>query len=33
MKSLTAKRAGQFAKGNKLEKTIRKNLKGNGYGF
>ena len=31
MKTLTAKLAEQFAKGNELEKTIRENLKGIGY--
>ncbi len=33
MNTLTAKLAAQFAKGNELEKTIRKNLKGIGYEF
>jgi type I restriction enzyme M protein len=33
MNSLTAKLAEQFAKGAELEKTIRENLKGIGYGF
>jgi type I restriction enzyme M protein len=33
MKALTSKLAEQFAKGNELEKTIRENLKGIGYGF
>ena len=33
MKALTSKLAEQFAKGAKLEKTIRKNLKGIGYEF
>jgi len=33
MKALTSKLAGQFAKGNELEKTIRENLKGIGYEF
>ena len=31
--ALTAKLAEQFAKGAELEKTIRDNLKGIGYGF
>ncbi len=33
MKELTARLAEQFAKGAELEKTIRENLKGIGYGF
>jgi type I restriction enzyme M protein len=33
MKALTDKLAEQFAKGRDLEETIRKNLKGIGYGF
>jgi type I restriction-modification system DNA methylase subunit len=33
MNALTAKLAEQFAKGAELEKTIRENLKGIGYGF
>lgn len=33
MNALTAKLAEQFAKGDELEKTIRENLKGIGYGF
>ena len=33
MNALTAKLAGQFAKGSELEKTIRENLKGIGYEF
>jgi len=33
MNALTAKLATQFVKGSELEKTIRKNLKGIGYGF
>ena len=33
MKTLTTKLAEQFAKGAELEKTIRDNLKGIGYGF
>ncbi len=33
MKVLTTKLAEQFSKGSELEKTIRKNLKGIGYGF
>ena len=33
MQALTTKLAGQFAKGNEREKTIRENLKGIGYEF
>jgi hypothetical protein len=33
MNALTSKFAEQFAKGAELEKTIRENLKGIGYGF
>jgi type I restriction enzyme M protein len=33
MKALTSKLAEQFAEGAKLEKIIRKNLKGIGYEF
>jgi type I restriction enzyme M protein len=33
MRTLTAKLAEQFAKGADLEKTIRENLKGIGYGL
>ena len=33
MKALTAKLSEQFANGAELEKTIRDNLKGIGYGF
>jgi type I restriction enzyme M protein len=33
MSALTAKLAEQFAKGDELQKTIRENLKGIGYGF
>jgi len=33
MNALTAKLAEQFARGTELEKTIRENLKGIGYGF
>jgi len=33
MSELTAKLAEQFARGDELQKTIRKNLKGIGYEF
>ena len=33
MNALTAKLAEQFAEGDELQKTIRENLKGIGYGF